>query len=108
MEDNTTTVKSIWGTWWTSFRKWFYASWLIYETGIRFYEYALPVHQYFMRQGEHLGENTAQVLAYLCSSLTFMLCFFFLTVPATIALFRYFKMEDTSRNTIEQKIKTYF
>lgn len=108
MEENKTPVKSIWGTWWTSFRKWFYSAWFIYETSIRFYEYSLPVHQYFIIREQNLGENMAQVLAVLCSSLTFAICFFFLTVPATIALFRYFKNETISNNSIEQKIKTYF
>lgn len=108
MEENNTSIKSIWGAWWTSFRKWFYSAWLVYETSIRFFEYALDVYQYFIIRELNLGENTVQILAVLCSSLTFLICFFYLTVPATLALYRYFKPETLSKNPIEEKFKTYF
>lgn len=102
-----TIENSIWGAWWTSFRKWFYTAWLIYETSIVFYRYALSTHQYLISTKEHLGNSSAQLLAVLGSTLTFAICFLYLTVPATIALFRYFKAETISQNKIEKKIKIY-
>ncbi|MBR9854662.1 MAG: hypothetical protein GYB37_08805 [Algicola sp.] len=108
MEGNSTVNKSIWGKWWTSFRKWFYPTWLAYETIIRFYEYSLPIHEYFILQEQNLGAKMSQIIAVLASGLTFTICFFFLTVPASIALFKYFNTKDVSSNSIEQKVKTYF
>lgn len=108
MEGNNSINKSIWGAWWTSFRKWFYPAWLAYETIIRFYGYAFPIYQYFLLQEQNLGAKMAQLVAVFASSLTFAICFFFLTIPASIALFRYFNTNTLSNNSIEQKIKTYF
>ena len=108
MEENKTPLKSIWGSWWTNIRKWFYPAWLIYETSIRFYEYTFPVHNYFINQSANIGEVAAQFLAVFCSSLTFLICFFFLTVPACSALFKYFSSEKIISTAIERKIKMYF
>ncbi|GGH38748.1 hypothetical protein IA57_04435 [Mangrovimonas yunxiaonensis] len=107
MEENKTVNKSIWGTWWTAFRKWFYPAWLIYETVIRFYDYALGVYHYIILQEQIWGVKMAQPVALLASSLTFAICFFFLTVPASMALFRYFNTKDLASNSTEQKIKRF-
>ncbi|MFD0760904.1 hypothetical protein ACFQZW_02285 [Lutibacter aestuarii] len=109
MEEKKTINKSIWGKWWTSFRKWFYPAWLVYETTIRFYEYSLSTYQYFLLQEQYFGSEISQLIAILASSLTFAICFFFLTVPASFALFKYFNTKKLAPNLlIEQKVKTYF
>lgn len=108
MEVKLTKRQSIWGKPWASFRKWFYPTWFCYETTIRFYDYSTPVYDYFISQGDNLGIHWALILAILLSCLTFIICFFFLTVPGSIALFRYFKNHTLESNSFEQKLKTFF
>lgn len=104
MEENKVQLKSIWGQWWEPIRKWFYPSWLCYETTMHFYEYALSVHNYFI----NFKTFGTQTLAILGGAATFIVCFAFLTVPASIALFKFFKSEKTYNNPFEKKLKTYF
>lgn len=105
-------LQSIWGKWWEPIRKWFYPSWLIYETSIRFYDYARSVHNYVGLQQSyitsHIGEVATEFLAASCSISTFAVCSAFLTVPAGIALFNFFKEESVTNSPLERRIKTYF
>jgi hypothetical protein len=99
--------KSVFGTWWVPVRKWFYPAWLIYETSIRFYEYAFAVGNYFIDQGS-FGELFAQILAITCGLAAFLVCIFYLTIPACIALYAYFKDDPIMAYPSMYKIKKYF
>ncbi|SEC41062.1 hypothetical protein SAMN04489761_2917 [Tenacibaculum sp. MAR_2009_124] len=107
MEANKIQLKSIWGTWWEPIRKWFYPAWLGYETSIRFYDYALSSYSFVRTYENYFGAFGIEVLAVLAAILTFVICFVFLTIPASIALFKFFKPEETYRITFEMKIKKY-
>lgn len=112
MEENNKHLKSIWGKWWESFRKWFYPAWLIYETSIRFYDYAQSVHQYFIAQQDHLisyiGVLGTQALDLFCSVTTFAICSAFLTVPAGFVLYKLFNVDNLTGTRFEEKLKPIF
>lgn len=108
MEGNTIQLRSIWGKWWEPIRKWFYPAWLLYETTIRFYDYAISTHRYFITQQNTFGEAGAQALSILGSIGTFLVCFGFLTIPGCIALFKFFKSGKVDRTSFEENIKKYF
>lgn len=104
--------KSIWGMWWEPFRKWFYPAWLIYEISVRFYDYSTEVHNYFRKNHSEIvlftGEVGAQVLDALSSSITFIGCSVFLTIPASLALHQFFKTENLTGTRFEGKMKPIF
>ncbi|WP_343788201.1 hypothetical protein [Wandonia haliotis] len=104
--------KSIFGKWWEPVRKWFYPTWLLYELSIRFYDYAIAVHNYFIEHQDYLasyvGEISTQTLAIFCSVATFIICSAFLTMPACFLLYTFFKTENVSATPFEDKIKKYF
>jgi len=108
MEGNTLELKSVWGNWWATKRKWLYPAWLCYETTVRFYDYAYATYPYFINQQDNIGAVAAQVLAIVASVGTFAICFAFLTIPGCIALFKFFKSEKTYYTSIESQIKKYF
>ncbi len=112
MEENTKQLKSIWGKWWEQFRKWFYPSWLLYETSIRFYDYTQSVHHYFTKQQDYtisyIGEIGTQILGIFCSVSTFIICTAFLTVPTCFLLYKFFKIENLTGTRFEEKIKPFF
>lgn len=108
MEKNKKQLKSVFGKWWLPIRKWFYSSWLVYETSVRFYEYAQAVYQYFIIQKYNIGETGIQVLAYSSSILTFIICSVFLTLPAGFILYKFFKDDNLSKTSFEEKLKIYF
>jgi len=108
MENNRKHLISIWGKRWEPIRKWFYPIWLFYETTERFYEYALSVYHLFEHQQDDIGEVTAQVLSIIASVCTFLICFAFLTIPACIALFKFFTSEKTYNAPFERQLKRYF
>ncbi|NMH89662.1 hypothetical protein [Flavivirga algicola] len=108
MEEYNNHQKSIFGAWWEPFRKWFYPAWLLYELSIRFYDYALAVYQYIIEQQNYLGEITAQTLAVFLSIATFIICAFYLTIPASLALYKFFKEDKQITNPFIYRIKTYF
>ncbi len=104
--------KSIWGNWWVPIRKWFYPAWLIYEVTVRFYVYTLAIHQYF-KNGDHniasyIGEIGAQVLDILSSSITFIGCTAFLTIPSCYILYKFFEFDNLTNTRFEQRIKVFF
>lgn len=101
-------LKSIWGKGWQSIRKWFYSTWLIYETSIRFYDYGQSVHGYFINQQDYLGEVGAQVLAIFFGLATFTICTFFLTLPTCLLLYKFFQTKNLTGTLFEESIKTYF
>ncbi len=107
MEEQNKQLTSIWGKWWVSIRKWFYPAWLIYETTVRFYDYSEATYLFFITQNylEGLG---SQILAVFCSITTFAICSFFLSVPTTFILYKFFKIENLSGTQFESKIKKYF
>lgn len=107
MEEFNNQQKSVFGMWWKPIRKWFYPAWLIYETSIRFYEYALAVDKYFIELQDSIGELFAQILAITCGLTTFLICTFYLTIPACITLYEFFK-EDKPSATFLHRIKRYF
>jgi len=107
MGEQNTQLTSIWGKWWVSIRKWFYPAWLIYETTVRFYDYSEATYLFFITEN-YMGELGSQILAVLCSIATFAICCFFLTVPTTFILYKFFKIENLSRTQFESKIKKYF
>ncbi|WP_242205481.1 hypothetical protein [Aestuariivivens insulae] len=100
--------KSIFGTWWEPIRKWFYPAWLVYETSIRFYDYALSVYSYFIEQQDNIGEVITQVLAITCGLTTFLICIFYVTLPVSIILYKFFKDDKPIVNPFIHKIKKYF
>ncbi len=112
MEENKIQLQSIWGKWWEPIRKWFYPAWLVYETSIRFYDYALSVHHYFKTQQDflsaYIGEIGAQILNAFFSFSTFAICSAFLTIPASIALYQYFQVAKATNSPLESKLKTIF
>lgn len=109
METNSLQLKSIWGNWWLSIRKWFYPTWLIYETLIRFYDYTYGVYNYFNKQQEnispYIGDIGASFLNITCSSITFLVCTFFLTVPTSFILYKFFTVYNLSDTKFEVKLK---
>ena len=107
MEEFNNQQRSVFGTWWEPIRKWFYPVWLLYETSIRFYEYAFGISLYIIKQQESIGEYIAQILAITCGLATFLICTFYLTVPTCIILYKFFK-EDKLVNPFLYKIKKYF
>ncbi|KIX21063.1 hypothetical protein SY27_09825 [Flavobacterium sp. 316] len=112
MEEKNKKLKSIWGKWWESIRKWFYPVWLVYETSIRFYDYALGVYNYLeMYQDDilpYIGNIGVLTLAIFCSVVTFVVCTIFLTVPTCFVLYKFFKVGNLTGTSFEEKIKIYF
>lgn len=108
MKENNKELKSIWGKWWIPIRKWFYPVWLIYETSIRFFNYAQAVHIYFIEQQNYIGKISAQIVAIFCSISTFAICTLFLTLPACFILYHFFKIVNLSNTHFEEKIKNIF
>ncbi|CAM1368583.1 conserved hypothetical protein [Tenacibaculum litoreum] len=113
MEDNNKQqLKSIWGKWWEPIRKWFYPAWLIYETSIRFYEYALSVHIYFKNPqnniASYIGEASTQILGIFCSLSTFIICTVFLTIPTCFILYKFFKTKNLTGSQFEATLKPIF
>ncbi len=108
MEKNNKQLKSIWGKWWASIRKWFYPAWLVYETSIRFYVYGQSVHDYFIMQQDFVGGIGAEISAIIFSVATFVICSSFLTLPASFLLYQFFQTENLTSTWFEEKIKRYF
>jgi hypothetical protein len=108
MEDLIKKQQSIFGRWWTAIRRWFYPAWLIYETSFRFYDYSVSVINYFIEHQDFFGEATTQVLAIFCGLATFLLCTFYLTVPSSFTLYKFFKDEKSTTNPLIINIKRYF
>ncbi len=112
MEELNTQLHSIWGTWWEPVRKWFYPLWLIYETSVRFYDYAIGVHLYFTEHqssiSSYIGDAGAYILCIVCSVLTFAICSAFLTLPGSYLLFKLFKVDNLTHSVIEEKLKPIF
>ncbi|MFH6604354.1 hypothetical protein ACEZ3G_12755 [Maribacter algicola] len=101
MEDNNKLPTSIWGKWWSPIRKWFYPSWLIYETSYRFYDYAVAVHLYLKNIGN-------EYLALVSGMATFMVCTAFLTVSTSFLLFKFFSVENLTGTRFEERMKPLF
>lgn len=101
MEVHTKQLQSIWGKWWESIRKWFYPAWLIYETSVRFYEYAIDTYLY-------LSEISSEILAVVTAIIVFIICSAFLTIPTTFILYKFFKVENLTGTSFENNIKKYF
>ena len=103
---------SLWGTWWTPLRRWVYPIWLAYEASYRFYEYSLSVHRYF--SGHHydisfyIGSIGATTLDVACSTLTFLVCTIFLTVPACFLLYNFFREDNLTKSIFEKRLKKIF
>ena len=112
MEEKNKELRSIWGKWWEPIRKWFYPAWLIYEVSIRFNDYGNAVHTYFLnRQPQleaYIGQLGAQSLASFCSIATFTVCTLFLTLPACLILYKFFKVINLTGNPLEERFKTIF
>ncbi len=112
MEENNKQLRSIFGKWWESSRKWFYPAWLLYELSARFYDYAIGVQNYFIEQQDYftlyIGEIGTQTLAIFCSVVTFVICTAFLTIPACFVLYKFFKIKNLSDSRFEEKFKIYF
>ena len=107
MERNNKQLRSIWGKWWASIRKWFYPTWLVYETFIRFYAYGQSVYDYFIMQQVYIGEIGTQTSAIFFSVATFVICAVFLTLPATFLLYQFFQIDNLTSTWLEEKIKKY-
>ncbi|WP_343854166.1 hypothetical protein [Algoriphagus jejuensis] len=112
MEENNKQPTSIWGKWWEPIRKWFYPSWLVYETSVHFYAYAKLVHHYFAGQQDHLvfyfGNTATGMLALFGSISTFAICTAFLTAPACFVLYHFFKKENLTGTIYEKRLKPIF
>ncbi|MFC5625662.1 hypothetical protein [Algoriphagus winogradskyi] len=112
MEENNKLPTSMWGKWWEPIRKWFYPGWLIYETSLRFYAYAISVYHYFLGDQEdlvfYIGKIATRALALFCSIFTFAVCTVFLTVPACFMLYHFFKTENLTGTFYEEKLKPIF
>ena len=108
MEKNNKQLKSIWGKWWASIRKWFYPAWLVYETFIRFYAYGQSVHDCFTMQQTYVGEIGTQTLAIFFSVITFVICATYLTLPASFLIYHFFQIDNLTNTRLEEKIKKYF
>lgn len=112
MEDLNSQLHSIWGTLWEPVRKWFYPFWLIYETSVRFYNYAVGVQVYFSEQhtsiSAYIGDVGAYILGLVCSVLTFVICSAFLTLPGSYLLFKLFKVDNLTKSVYEEKLKPIF
>ena len=108
MEKNNAYQKSIFGKWWAAIRKWFYPAWLLYETSIRFYDYALAIYIFFTKQQDLLGVFSSQLLAVFCGISTFAICSFYLTLPACYVLYVFFKDNTPTAPKLIRRIKPYF
>lgn len=112
MEENYKQLKSIFGKWWLPVRKWFYPIWLSYELSIRFYDYTLSVNDYFIGKqafyASYIGKIGLQTLAVFCSLSTFIICTAFLTVPACLVFYQFFKIENLTATSFEAEIKRFF
>ena len=112
MEKHKKELTSIWGNWWVPIRKWFYPTWLVSETSMRFYEYAQAVFIYFMDgQNGNLTNSGAlwiQILATISGILTFVICTIFLTIPAGLLLYYFFKNLNLTGTQFEEKFKKIF
>ncbi|KAB2810148.1 hypothetical protein [Phaeocystidibacter luteus] len=109
MSGRSTPSPSFLGPYWSAFRKWFYPAWLIYETSIRFIEYASQTQAYVQTNiTDLLGDSGAEVLSMTCGVLVFLICFLFLAVPGGFILYQFFKKENLSGTLFEQKFKFYF
>lgn len=112
MANQNSNLKSFLGPYWSSFRKWFYPAWLIYETSYRFYGYSLGVHEYLSVSQDsisvYIGAFGADALSLFCSVSTFLICTLFLTVPACVLLFQLFVHRNLTGLQIEERIKFYF
>ena len=112
MEAQNKQKKSILGTWWEPIRKWFYPSWLVYETSIRFYDYTQSVHNYIEKQHDYIASNIGEIgflmLDVLCSISTFVICTAFLTIPACFLLYTFFKEDNLTGSKLEEKMKPFF
>lgn len=110
MEENSKHKYPIWGKWWASFRKWFYPVWLAYESSIRFYEYAVAAHSYCIDQQDflsnYIGKFGTHALGIFCGAASFAICSLYLTLPACLAIFRFFKEESLTNTVLEEKLKT--
>ena len=104
--------QSIWGSWWTSIRKWFYPAWLMYETTYRFYDYALGTYSYIgtYQTGiySNLGHAAFETFNICCSVLVFVICFVYLTIPGCLVLYKYFDKELGPLSSFEHKLKMIF
>lgn len=103
--------KSIWGNWWASQRDWIYPSWLAYELTTRFYDYTGAVHNHFEENQDDIvllfGEFGTKTLEALFEGVTFVGCSAFLTVPACLALYKFFREDNLTGTSFEEQIKKY-
>ncbi len=107
MKEKNKQLKSVWGKWWESIRKWFYPAWLLYELSVRFYDYSEATYHYFIAQN-YIDELGLQILAIFCSAVTFIICSLFLTVPTCFILYKFFKSGNLTDTPFEDKTKKYF
>ena len=103
--------KSIWGDWWTSQRDWVYPSWLAYELTTCFYDYTEAVHNHFEENHGKVtslfGEFGSRTLEALCEGVTFFGSSAFLTVPACLALYKFFREDNLTGTSFEEQVKKY-
>ncbi|AGA77018.1 hypothetical protein [Echinicola vietnamensis] len=112
MERNIVSPTSIWGKWWEPIRKWFYPTWLGYETSTRFYDYGQSVYNYLLAQQDQvvpdIGAVGARAMALSLSVATFTICSVFLSVPACFILYKFFEVPNLTSTPVESKLKTIF
>ncbi|QDH78119.1 hypothetical protein FKX85_03330 [Echinicola soli] len=105
MERNNVLLTSFWG-------KWFYPTWLGYETSIRFYDYGQSVYGYLLAQQDqivtYVGAFGAEAMALFFGVATFAICSVFLTVPACFILYKFFESPSLTSTLLEGKLKTIF
>ena len=104
-----TREESIWGSGWTHVRKWVYPTWLAYEASRRFADYAESVHNFLDARYEQIaqvvGNVGSQTLDVLASCGTFAACELLLTVPACIALYKFFEQDNLTDTKLERGLK---
>lgn len=102
MEERNKQLHSIWGKWWVPIRKWFYPSWLLYETSYRFYDYAESVHPYVINQLEgievYIKEIGLQILAAISSIATFAICIRFFNGASLFSFVLLFYNKECNRH----------
>lgn len=104
MDDRIIITRSFYGSWWTSFRKYFYTAWFVYEISLRFYDYALDTQNFILMNVSFHSNDQSIWLGMVLGGLTFVVCLFFLGYPGAIAIYKYFSKTEVEGGNVEKRI----
>jgi len=103
--------KSIWGETWTKLRPYVYPAWLTYELGLRSLKYTKSVHEFLEDNHEiisqHIGRFGNQLINLVSTGATFITTQAFLTIPAGLLLYHFFKKDNITNTRTEERLKRF-